>query len=482
MGRHSAARHRAPRSHHAGKLAGLVVVIGLASAFTASSASNSTSSHGSRAATHAAGSQAALPTAPRTSGPASQSPGTAGTASAGAATGTSSSAATNSSSGNSPLATSSIYDTPSPSILRPGSSASKAATHPGTTGGSKTTAKAPTTKKPKPSKTPSRSATTGIAPGAAAAALALPYAPLGGPFGASSVWKQNISTAPLAANSAAEIANLVPQVTSLYGGIAAFNVNQYNTTFYTATAATPKVDVGFNNCQNKPSTPTGLLGPGGEFSQVPIPANAVPATGTDGELTIWSPSSDQLWEFWVAQRDANGNWTACWGGRIDHVSSSPGYFSNGYGASASGLAISGGMIEIEDARAGVINHALALAIPSPAIWSDVSWPAQRSDGGSTDSAAIPEGTRLRLDPSINVDALPLTPIAKLVAKAAQKYGFIVTDSSGAVAVVAESGAADQKLTGVNPWAAFMGSTPDYLTMRNFPWASLQALPKNYGQP
>jgi 7-keto-8-aminopelargonate synthetase-like enzyme len=81
-----------------------------------------------------------------------------------------------------------------------------------------------------------------------------------------------------------------------------------------------------------------------------------------------------------------------------------------------------------------------------------------------------------------VDGLALTPVAKMVAKAAQKYGFIVTDKAGAVSVIAESGAGVQAKTGVNPWNAIMGSTPSYLMMRNFPWDKLQALPRNYGKP
>jgi hypothetical protein len=70
----------------------------------------------------------------------------------------------------------------------------------------------------------------------------------------------------------------------------------------------------------------------------------------------------------------------------------------------------------------------------------------------------------------------------MVAKAAQRYGFVVTDRAGCTAVVAESPAAVVAATGVDPWKALMGSTPDYAIMKGFPWASLQALPKDYGKP
>jgi hypothetical protein len=83
---------------------------------------------------------------------------------------------------------------------------------------------------------------------------------------------------------------------------------------------------------------------------------------------------------------------------------------------------------------------------------------------------------------VNVDALPLHPLAKMIAKAAQTYGFIVTDKSGAVAVVTENGAAVKAKTGVDPWKRILGKTPSWLLMKGFPWDRLQALPKDYGKP
>jgi len=207
----------------------------------------------------------------------------------------------------------------------------------------------------------------------------------------------------------------------------------------------------------------------------------VAAAGTDGQLSIYSPQTDQLWEFWIAKK-VGGTWSACWGGRLDGVSHSQGFFPDTFGASASGLALTGGTIGIEDVRSGSIQHALALHLPNTGIWNEFSYPAQRSDGNDTSAGRVPEGTRLRLDPSIDVSKLNLTPIAAMVAKAAQTYGFIVTDRAGCTAVVAESPAAVVAATGVDPWKALMGSTPDYAIMKGFPWASLQALPKDYGKP
>lgn len=339
-------------------------------------------------------------------------------------------------------------------------------------------ARSKTSRQPVAAPTTTQSAAPVTPAPAAATAAAVPARY---PFGLSSAWRMDVSSAPVDPNSSAMVGYLASQVSDRYGGVAAFNAHQYNDAYYIAPAGTPTVDVGFNDCQGKGSAPAGLLGPGGQFSQVPIPAGAVAANGTDKQMAVYSPATDQLWEFWIMQRDGAGQWSACWGGRIDHVSQSVGFFSSGFGASASGLACTGGTILLDDVRKGAINHAINLEIPKPAVYTRVSWPAQRSDGSDTDARAIPEGTRLRLDPSVDVNSLGLSPMAAMVAKAAQTYGFIVTDTAGAVAVTTESGAPEQAATGTDPWQAILGGTPDYAVMAHFPWDKLQSLPQNYGK-
>jgi hypothetical protein len=308
--------------------------------------------------------------------------------------------------------------------------------------------------------------------------------PVGGVFGPASEWKRDVSAAPLAVNSAEMVQGLVKQVATHYG-TAAFNANQYSTTFFVAKPGTPRKDVKFNDCQGKGYVPSQLHDPaqGAHFKDVPIPDEAVPAAGTDSELTVWDPATDQLWEFWVAKKRTDG-WYACWGGRIDRVSTSPGFFPNRMGATATSLPNAGGMVGLAEARAGRIDHALSLQLVDLEHFTVVSYPAQRSDGWNPEKVPrrIPEGTRLRLDPGVDVDALNLHPLAKLIAKAAQKYGFIVTDRSGAVAVLGESGAPEQARTGTDPWQALLKGTPGYAMMRNFPWHKLQALPHNHGKP
>jgi hypothetical protein len=329
-------------------------------------------------------------------------------------------------------------------------------------------------------------ATPGAAGGTSAQATVPPVDTPGLPAGASmfapqNFWRTPVTNAPVNPNSAAIVGNLAHQVASAYGGVAALNAHQYNAAFYTVNESMPRQDVIWDDCQHKGAEPAGLAE---QFAQVPVPADAVPSPGTDSTLTIYSPSLDKIWDLWVAHKKADG-WHACWGGRMDDVSTrlAP-YFPNGFGASASGLAHFAGAVSIADLQAGHIDHVMSLNVIYAAPWNHFSWPAQRSDGGNDGggASAVPEGLHLRLDPSVDVGSLHLNPIATMIAKAAQTYGFVVTDRASGVAVIAESGAGIRARTGADPWDQLLGGTPDYAVLKDFPWNKLQALPENYGKP
>lgn len=315
-------------------------------------------------------------------------------------------------------------------------------------------------------------------------AASTPMQPAGGIFGPQSEFARDITDAPLAADSDALVANLGQQVAEYYDGIAAFNKDQFNVSAFMVSAGQPRANVIWDNCQRKSSVPKQLYDPsrGAIFASVPIPEDAVPAKGSDGELSIYDSSTDQLWEFWRANKQADG-WHACWGGRIDQVATSKGFFADGTGASASGLSATAGSIRIREAQALKIDHAMSLGITRIAHWSEFSYPAQRSDGSEPvgKAAAIREGQRFRLDPSLDVNTLRLHPVAAAMARAAQQYGFIVTDRSGGVSVNPESGIGTTSRGAANPWAAILGSTPSYQVLRNFPWNRMQALPIDYGK-
>ena len=161
--------------------------------------------------------------------------------------------------------------------------------------------------------------------------------------------------------------------------------------------------------------------------------HAEAATGTDAEMTIYQPSTDTMWEFWQA-RKVDGGWQGGWGGRMQNVSKGQGIRQKPYGTTATGLPFLGGQITPEELRQGEIKHAMGISLVNTEKWSIYSWPANRSDGYNPKNAPnrIPEGLRFRLDPAVDVQSLKMHPMGKVIAKAAQMYGFVVWDKAGAI--------------------------------------------------
>lgn len=299
-------------------------------------------------------------------------------------------------------------------------------------------------------------------------------------FAPTSFWYQAIpANAPLHPNSANFAADVVRQITTYYGNVS-INTGSYTSPVYTAAAGTPTTAVQFWDCQGKRYTDPGLVQ---QWSAVAMPSNAIPAGGTDMEMTVYQPSSDTIWEFW-GSRNQGGVWQACWGGRMQNASKSDGIWTGRYGTTATGLPFLGGQITAEELQRGEIRHAIGISLVELERSGIFSWPANRSDGSNPNNAAnrIAEGQRFRLDPTINVDALALHPVAKVIAKAAQKYGFVVWDRAGAVGLRAQNPASYTTLGQVNPYTALFGGTAQYAVLNNFPWSRVQFLPMNYGKP
>jgi hypothetical protein len=218
-----------------------------------------------------------------------------------------------------------------------------------------------------------------------------------------------------------------------------------------------------------------------QLSSVPIPRRARPAPGSDRHMVIWQPATDTMWELWQAtklpvdlcpscRRPWISGWHAAWGARIDHVSQSNGVNPYPFGSTASGLPMAGGMMRLGELRKGRINHALALAIPDTAQ-DRTRPPANRTDGNDPRPLAIPEGTRLRLDPSVDIGSLGLSPVARAMAEAAQRYGIVIRDRARAVVFYAE----DPGPGGGDPYPALFGGRMPSQVMAGFPWDRLQVI-------
>jgi hypothetical protein len=205
-----------------------------------------------------------------------------------------------------------------------------------------------------------------------------------------------------------------------------------------------------------------------DFAAVPVPDDAQPAKGSDAHLVVWQPSTDTMWEFWHMARQDDG-WHARWGGKMRHVSSNPGAFPAPLGATATGLPLMAGLIRDDELRRGEIDHALAFSLPE-ARAEVFARPATRTDGQESSPAAIPLGTRFRIDPRLDLDSLNLPHATKVLARAVQRYGMIARDKSGSVSFYAEApvpgdSANLNEALGMDPRQALEG----------FPWDHLEVV-------
>jgi hypothetical protein len=306
-------------------------------------------------------------------------------------------------------------------------------------------------------------------------------------FAGTAFWYQDVSGAPLATDSAQCAADAVRQMKQYYGSATQTNViintTAYAAPVYTVAAGVALINVGYNNTDGT-SFDTGLQT---QFTGVPIPTYAVPADGSDMEMVVYQPSSDTMWEFWLTVK-TGAAYAARWGGRLQNCSTSSGIFlpPGTYGTTATGLPFMGGQITIAEMTAAAggnidaIGHCLGIAFPE--VMSGHYWPAQRDDGGyNPGGSPLKEGRRLRIDPGLNVAALPVNNIVKAVARAGQRYGFVIWDKSGSVGMRAENPKAVTAQGGTDPYPALFGTSANWNILNQMPWTSLQALPEGYGQ-
>ncbi len=266
----------------------------------------------------------------------------------------------------------------------------------------------------------------------------------------------------------------------------ALDIYQYGTGVYQATASTPTQVVNLTDQSSRGAT--ALSG-----RTVSIPTgqtllNLIPS-GTDGSFAVVQPDGQHEVDIWQPVVSGSGS-------SAHLVSASYGdyyAFNNAWhsanGATGqgtgSGKAMSAGAILDSELRAalatvnqpggGVIPHALNFSTDISA--SNFVFPAAKSDGHT--SGGIPEGQRIRLNPAINLSAIPgITPLELVIGRTLQTYGAYVTDTGGAS--MAFGVQLPSSVSG-GSWLA-QNNIPDYYGMPQLPWSSgLQVLNSWNGQ-
>jgi hypothetical protein len=218
------------------------------------------------------------------------------------------------------------------------------------------------------------------------------------------------------------------------------------------------------------------------FARVPLPSHPQPSQCSDASLTVWQPATDRYFEFWHLRQEGGG-WHADWGGATRHASRSPGYFGagdwpgaqSGWGASATSTIVAGGLVKLDELRAGHIDHALAVSIPKTRS-GQWTWPAQRTDNATGDTAAdsIPSGSHFRLDPTLDLAKLHLPPMTRMLAEAAQRYGIYITERTNYMVGLGVESPLPYGERG-NPYDRYLGGRSPNEILDAFPWDRLQLL-------
>lgn len=299
-------------------------------------------------------------------------------------------------------------------------------------------------------------------------------------FAPDSFWYQAIPRdVPLHPNSANFVTEFLRQKQAYYGTVS-INTTSYACPIYVVGPDVKPLKVTEWDGQKKGFKDPRLAA---QWRAVPIPGYAAQADGTDAEMSIYQPSTDSLWEFWLT-RKVDGQWQACWGGGMQNVSKNPGIWPEHYGTTATSLPFIGGQITPDELRRGAIEHVMGISLVDLEKHSIFSWPARRSDGHNPkdEPNRIPEGLRFRLDPTVDVEALNLSPTGKIIARAAQTYGFVVWDKAGAITLRADNPKSYTQRGEKDPYPELFGGKPAWSILQGLPWEKLQFLPMDCGKP
>ena len=295
-------------------------------------------------------------------------------------------------------------------------------------------------------------------------------------FPADNPWNQNISNAPLAANSATIIAHIGASVrlhpdwgadnatngsSPLYG--IPFNVVHGN--------STAKVNVVIDNYPGE-----------SDIVPVPIPQNAVvegdyqngpnPNGGGysadqrgDSHLIVWDEDNNVAYELYGVTRPSDptlfpntsgvelphtdGQWHAAqetfWNMNTDSFRT-----LGATSADAAGLSILAGLVRpdegllVSQGGQGAIDHALRMTLPAGDVNPQYVYPASHMVSTSQGANNLPLGSRLRLANTPAIDSLinTMPPESQIIARAMQQYGLILADIGSAMYVTGSSASVD----------------------------------------
>ncbi|MGE5248933.1 MAG: hypothetical protein ACM3QS_01865, partial [Bacteroidota bacterium] len=179
--------------------------------------------------------------------------------------------------------------------------------------------------------------------------------------------------------------------------------------------------------------------PGGTV-MMPLPADAVPAQGTDGQLVVINLDTGEEWGLNKGEKLTSQNWLA--GGAYRYDIRKSGIPPLGFAQRGAGIGQFAGIVRACEVERGYIGHAVTLAYDYPCDprvckangWPEAIPPFTKTDGEGTSKFDIPEGARIVIRPEITqrqiVDACGGMKGCVVWALNMQAYGGFVVDRSG----------------------------------------------------
>jgi hypothetical protein len=262
-------------------------------------------------------------------------------------------------------------------------------------------------------------------------------------FPADNPWNQRITTAPVAANSAAVMNNITtvygngrlhPDFGQDYNDTSDLYGIPYNVVHGNSTAKTTFVIDGYPGESDvlPAPVPSGVVIEG-DFQNGP---NVGVDNRGDSHLLIYDVDNNVAYEFYRASRpteNTDGKWHAdqetVWDMKANTFRTL-GYTS----ADAAGLSLLVGLVRPDEGLPtseggqGVINHAIRFTLQNAVILNQFLYPASHvANAGNTNTAIQPPmGARFRLKASVDISQM--NPEARVIAQAMKDYGLIVADN------------------------------------------------------
>lgn len=282
-------------------------------------------------------------------------------------------------------------------------------------------------------------------------------------FASSSIWNTPIGSNPVIDSASSSMINTLKAAASTFKG------NMYNWTVpvhVIDSSISPQVTV----YAKSSSVFYGSVDPQSiGQAVVPFPTGVWADPKTDAHMCLVDPVLKKAWDFSKLSFE-NNQWMASRVDVWDLVSSGTRTPFSGInwwksGARGSGMPLIAGLIRVEEIQTGVIRHALVFASPtnrfstSSGQKDQLCIPANRTDGWGIGSQYIPEGARLQLDPSLNLDSLGLNAETKIVAKALQDYGMFNGDNSNDFNIYFQNLGSSTTTTAWSPYSFQLSKIP-----------------------